>query len=105
MYAACHPLHLASTASTSAASAASAAAAFTSPPPTVRSHHAGVAAASGHLELVELLLEHQAPVDAADGNGNAPLLFAAHGGHSQLVRALLQARQPDLDHHHHNHRR
>ena len=46
------------------------------------------------LPLVEVLLEHSAPADAADGNGNTALLFAAHGGHLPLVRLLLRGGAP-----------
>ena len=43
---------------------------------------------------MELLIEHSAPVDATDSNGNTALIFGAHGGHLPLVQLLLQRGAP-----------
>ncbi|CAL1139465.1 unnamed protein product [Cladocopium goreaui] len=50
-----------------------------------------LAAAKGHLEVVEALLAAGASVEAKDGNGSGPLHFAAFKGHLEVVEALLAA--------------
>lgn len=47
------------------------------------------AAASGQREIVELLLDHGAEIDACQSGGFAPLHSAAHNGDEPLVELLL----------------
>jgi ankyrin repeat protein len=49
------------------------------------------AATGGHLELMALLLEHHAFIDAESPNGSTPLMMAAMYGSPQAVRLLLDA--------------
>jgi hypothetical protein len=49
------------------------------------------AAANGGLDVVALLVEHGAVVDAADSSGRTPLMWAAWKGQTDVVRALLDA--------------
>ena len=51
--------------------------------------HAAVEA--GRLEIVRLLLEHDAPVDLCDTHGMTPLLLAATLGHPDISATLLAA--------------
>ena len=49
------------------------------------------AAASGHAEVVELILdEPDFTVDITDKDGNSPLVLAATGGHVEVVDLLLE---------------
>ncbi|OLP91898.1 Ultraviolet-B receptor UVR8 [Symbiodinium microadriaticum] len=51
-----------------------------------------IAAGRGNLEVVRILLEHQADPDKAQIENRAtPLLMAASKGHSEVVRLLLEA--------------
>ena len=50
------------------------------------------AASLGRLEVVRLLLEHKATVDAPNSAGTSPLMLAAMGGHVDVVRTLLTHR-------------
>lgn len=47
------------------------------------------AAASGHKEVVELLLANKANVNANDNHGVTPLHMAAGNGHKDVAEALL----------------
>jgi ankyrin repeat protein len=47
------------------------------------------AAFHGHLEVAEILLEHNAEVNASDDRGRLPLHDAARSGRLELVRLLL----------------
>jgi ankyrin repeat protein len=47
------------------------------------------AATQGHTEILRLLLEHHADVDARAPNQMTPLMMAARGGHVDSVRLLL----------------
>ena len=49
------------------------------------------AATNGHVEVMQLLLEHHAYIDALSPNGTTPLMMAAHYGTPQAVRLLLDA--------------
>ncbi|MDB5751296.1 MAG: putative ankyrin repeat harboring protein [Ramlibacter sp.] len=47
------------------------------------------AATGGHLEIMALLLEHHAFIDAQSPNKTTPLMMAAHYGSPQAVKLLL----------------
>ena len=49
------------------------------------------AALNGHLDCVELLLQHGALLEARDANGNTPLTYAANRGHAKVTAFLLNA--------------
>jgi uncharacterized protein len=49
------------------------------------------AATSGHLAIIELLLEQHAYIDAESPNGTTPLMMAAHYGTPQAVKLLLDS--------------
>ncbi|WP_427912152.1 ankyrin repeat domain-containing protein [Ramlibacter sp. MMS24-I3-19] len=49
------------------------------------------AATGGHLEVMELLLEHYAFIDAQSPNGTTPLMMAAMYGSTAAVKLLLDA--------------
>ena len=49
------------------------------------------AAARGHVEVVRLLVQHDAKVDAVDTFGRTPLMWAASHGQHEVVCALLEA--------------
>jgi uncharacterized protein len=49
------------------------------------------AATSGHLAIMELLLENHAYIDAESPNGTTPLMMAAHYGTPAAVKLLLDA--------------
>src|SRR5574337_1044517 len=48
------------------------------------------AATGGHDEIVSLLLEHSAYIDAASPNGSTPLMMAALYGKASTVQLLLE---------------
>lgn len=50
-----------------------------------------VAASSGSVQLVTLLINAGAPLDAMSGNGRSPMAIGARGGHLAVVKALLDA--------------
>lgn len=49
------------------------------------------AATNGHLEVMALLLDSHAYIDAASPNGTTPLMMAAHYGTAQATTLLLEA--------------
>jgi len=49
------------------------------------------AATNGHLDIMKLLLEHHAYIDAASPNGTTPLMMAARYGTPSAVKLLLEA--------------
>jgi len=49
------------------------------------------AATNGHLDVMNLLLEENAYIDAASPNGTTPLMMAAHYGTESAVKLLLEA--------------
>ncbi len=49
------------------------------------------AATHGHLEVMNLLLEENAYIDAASPNNTTPLMMAAHYGTPSAVKLLLEA--------------
>lgn len=49
------------------------------------------AATGGHTEIIELLLEHHAFIDAGSPNGTTPLMMAARYGSEASARLLMQA--------------
>jgi ankyrin repeat protein len=49
------------------------------------------AATGGHMDIVRLLLEQSAYIDAASPNGSTPLMMAAMYGNSDVVKVLLEA--------------
>lgn len=49
------------------------------------------AATGGHLDVMQLLLEHYAFIDAQSPNGTTPLMMAAMYGSTEAVKLLLDA--------------
>lgn len=49
------------------------------------------AATGGHLQIMQLLLDEHAYVDAASPNNTTPLMMAAHYGTPSAVKLLLEA--------------
>ena len=49
------------------------------------------AATSGHVAVIELLLENSAYIDAESPNGSTPLMMAAMYGSPEAVKLLIQA--------------
>ncbi|HWB58001.1 MAG TPA: ankyrin repeat domain-containing protein [Chthoniobacteraceae bacterium] len=47
-------------------------------------------AGEGHIEMVKLLLEHGADINAKDGQGMTPLAWAAYNGHDDVCALLLE---------------
>jgi ankyrin repeat protein len=48
-----------------------------------------VAAASGHAEIVEILLREGANVEATNRDGNTALILAERSGYADIVELLL----------------
>ncbi|MFN3375486.1 MAG: ankyrin repeat domain-containing protein [Burkholderiaceae bacterium] len=53
-------------------------------------HYAATGTSAQQTELIALLIEHHAYIDAASPNGTTPLMMAAHYGTAEAVRLLLQ---------------
>jgi ankyrin repeat protein len=49
------------------------------------------AATHGHLDIMKMLLDHHAFIDAESPNGTTPLMMAAHYGTPAAVKLLLEA--------------
>ena len=49
------------------------------------------ASTHGHLEIMQLLLDHHAYIDASSPNGSTPLMMAAMYGTPSAVKLLLEA--------------
>ena len=47
------------------------------------------AASNGHVEVIKLLLEHHAYIDAESPNGSTPLMMASMYGNARSVKLLL----------------
>ncbi|KAJ7336844.1 hypothetical protein DFH08DRAFT_749106, partial [Mycena albidolilacea] len=60
--------------------------------PVQQAHSPELAAASyyGHLEMVKLLVQHGADVNAVDESSGSPLEAAAYGGHIDVVQFLIE---------------
>lgn len=52
-------------------------------------HYAASAGSPQHTQIISLLLEQHAYIDAASPNGTTPLMMAAHYGSTQAVQLLL----------------
>lgn len=53
-------------------------------------HYAASAGSPQHAQIISLLLEHHAYIDAASPNGTTPLMMAAHYGSTESVQLLLE---------------
>lgn len=49
------------------------------------------AATNGHIQIMQLLLDNHAYIDAASPNGSTPLMMAAMYGNASAVKMLLEA--------------
>ncbi|KAH9957055.1 hypothetical protein BGW80DRAFT_230894 [Lactifluus volemus] len=54
--------------------------------PSLTSLH--LAESQGHIELAQMVLEHNAKVDAQEENGVSPLAMVAHAGHHELAQMI-----------------
>ncbi|XP_022247672.1 ankyrin repeat domain-containing protein 17-like isoform X2 [Limulus polyphemus] len=61
------------------------------------------AASAGHVDIVKLLLDHSADVNAQTNQGNTPLMYACAGGHEEVVRVLLESGANVEDHNENGH--
>jgi ankyrin repeat protein len=52
-------------------------------------HYAASAGSAQHTQIIALLLERHAYIDAASPNGTTPLMMAAHYGSTEAVQLLL----------------
>lgn len=46
-------------------------------------------ASAGHVEIVKLLIAHNADVNAQSSSGNTPLMYACAGGHTDVVKVSI----------------
>ena len=51
-----------------------------------------IAASGGSTECVQLLIDHQHPVDCPDNKGWPPLLYANFSSHEDCVLAIMKAK-------------
>ncbi|KAK6627845.1 hypothetical protein RUM44_010324 [Polyplax serrata] len=61
------------------------------------------AASAGHPDIVKLLINHGAEVNAQSCSGNTPLMYACSGGHEAVVRVLLENEANVEDHNENGH--
>ncbi|PIK60415.1 putative ankyrin repeat and KH domain-containing protein mask [Apostichopus japonicus] len=61
------------------------------------------AASAGHVDIVKLLLEYEADVNAQSSAGNTPLMYACSGGHEEIVKILLDNGAKIEDHNENGH--
>lgn len=61
------------------------------------------AASAGHVDIIGLLLKHNADVNAQSSTGNTPLMYACAGGHEEAVRLLLNHTANVEDHNENGH--
>lgn len=61
------------------------------------------AASAGHVDIIHLLISHNADVNAQSSTGNTPLMYACAGGHVDAVRDLLKSGAHVEDHNENGH--
>lgn len=61
------------------------------------------AASAGHVDIIKLLIDHNADVNAQSSTGNTPLMYACAGGHVRAVKQLLAAGANVEDHNENGH--
>lgn len=61
------------------------------------------AASAGHVDIIKLLLSHNADVNAQSSTGNTPLMYACAGGHVRAVQELLASGANVEDHNENGH--
>ncbi|KAL7286755.1 hypothetical protein TKK_0018900 [Trichogramma kaykai] len=61
------------------------------------------AAIAGHVDIVNLLINHGAEINAQSTSGNTPLMYGCAGGHVKVVEALLNAGANVEDHNENGH--
>ena len=55
------------------------------------------AAFGGHVEIVRLLCDHGADIEAQDNGGWRPLQYAAINGHISVVKELVEERNAEIN--------
>ncbi|XP_034251058.1 ankyrin repeat domain-containing protein 17 isoform X2 [Thrips palmi] len=61
------------------------------------------AASAGHVDIVKLLINHGADVNAQSSSGNTPLMYGCAGGYSEVVKVMLEAGANVEDHNENGH--
>lgn len=61
------------------------------------------AASAGHVDIIRLLISHNADANAQSSTGNTPLMYACAGGHVEAVRELLVSGANVEDHNENGH--
>lgn len=61
------------------------------------------AASAGHVEIIRLLIQHNADVNAQSSTGNTPLMYACAAGRVDAVKELLAAGANIEDHNENGH--
>jgi ankyrin repeat protein len=54
------------------------------------------ASASGHREIVDVLLKYGADINAKDGRGRTAMIHARSSGHDEIVKILQEAKAQKL---------